>query len=169
MRIGQGFDVHALEEGIPLVLGGVTIAHDKGLKGDSDGDVLCHAVIDALLGAAHLGDMGTWFRPDDPLVAGARSLGLLERAWLLVQERGFALVNLDVTVVTEVPRLADVRGQMEANLARALTVAASQISVKAKTTDQLGFLGRREGMAALAIVLLEERIIHDGGIARPPG
>jgi 2-C-methyl-D-erythritol 2,4-cyclodiphosphate synthase len=154
MRIGQGFDVHALEEGVPLVLGGVTIAHPYGLAGDSDGDVLCHAIIDAVFGAVHLGDMGTWFRADDPTVAGAYSLHLLERAWAMVRQQGFYLENLDATIVAEAPRLAPYRQAMEEKVASVLGVAADRVSVKAKTTDKLGFLGRKEGMAALAVVSL---------------
>ncbi len=158
MRIGQGFDVHALKIGVPLVLGGEAIFHPSGLEGDSDGDVLCHAVIDALLGAAHLGDMGTWFRPEDPMVLGARSLDLLEQTWTMVQGQGFSVGNLDITVVAERPRLAEFRDKMEANVAGALHTEAKYVSIKAKTTDHLGFLGRREGIAALAVVLLEERV-----------
>lgn len=157
MRVGQGFDVHALVPGIPLILGGVAVPHASGLKGDSDGDVICHAAIDALLGAAHLGDMGTWFRPNDPGVQGARSLDLLAKAWMLVREKGFSLGNLDVTVVAQRPRLSGFREAMEASLAGVLGVEPDRVSVKAKTADHLGFLGRLEGIAALAVVGLHQR------------
>ncbi len=157
MRIGQGFDAHALVRGIPLVLGGVPIVHERGLAGDSDGDVLVHAVMDALLGAAHLGDMGTWFRSDDAEVRGARSLLLLKKVWSMMEQKGFQLESLDATIVAERPRLFEFRLDMERNLSEVLKADPQRISVKAKTTDGLGFAGRGEGMAAYANLLLHER------------
>lgn len=155
MRIGQGIDVHPLRLGRPLVLAGVTIAHDRGPDGDSDGDPLSHAAIDAILGAAHLGDMGCWFTATDPAVRGARSLDLLKIAWNQVRALGFRLENLDATVVVQSPRLAPYREAMEDSLAKVLETGRPSISVKAKSTDHLGFLGREEGILATVVVLLE--------------
>lgn len=157
IAIGQGVDVHRLGPGRRLVIGGVEIPYNLGLVGDSDGDALTHALIDALLGAAHLGDMGRWFRRGDPSVMGASSLDLLARADRLVRERGWRMANADATVVAEAPRLAPHRAAMEENLARVLAVDAERVSVKAKSADGLGLIGRGEGIGAIAVVLLERR------------
>jgi 2-C-methyl-D-erythritol 2,4-cyclodiphosphate synthase len=153
-RVGAGFDVHALEEGVPLVLGGVAIDHPRGLAGHSDGDVLAHALTDALLGAAGLEDIGALFPSTDPKLADADSLDLLAQAWERIRADGWKLANADVVLVGEEPRLAPHRGEMRRRLAAALDVDAELVAVRATTTDGLGFTGRREGLAAQAVALL---------------
>src|SRR5262245_42520542 len=153
-RVGTGFDAHALEEGVPLVLGGVRVEHPRGLAGHSDGDVLAHALTDALLGAAGLEDIGALFPSDDPKLAGADSLELLAQAWKRIQENGWQLANADVILVGEAPRLAPLRDEMRRRLAEALGVDPELIAVRATTTDGLGFAGRGEGLAAQAVALL---------------
>lgn len=153
-RVGTGFDAHALEVGIPLVLGGVRIEHPSGLAGHSDGDVLAHALTDAVLGAAGLEDIGALFPSNDPAHKDADSIELLREAWSRVQEGGWELVNADVVLIGEEPRLAPHRDEMRARLASALGVDASLVAVRATTTDGLGFTGRREGLAAQAVALL---------------
>ena len=153
-RVGTGFDAHALADGVPLVLGGVRIDHPRGLAGHSDGDVLAHALTDALLGAAGLEDIGALFSSDDPALAGADSLELLARAWEHVQRAGWRLGNADVVLIGEEPRLAPHRDEMRRRLARALDVEAELVAVRATTTDGLGFTGRGEGLAAQAVALL---------------
>ena len=153
-RVGTGFDVHALEEGVPLVLAGVRIDHPRGLAGHSDGDVIAHALTDALLGAAGMEDIGSLFPSDDPAYAGADSIALLARAWGSVQEAGWELANADVVLIGEEPRLAPHRAAMRARLAAALGVGPELVAVRATTTDALGFTGRREGLAAQAVALL---------------
>jgi 2-C-methyl-D-erythritol 2,4-cyclodiphosphate synthase len=153
-RVGTGFDAHALEEGVPLVLGGVPIDHSRGLTGHSDGDVLAHAFTDALLGAAGLEDIGALFPSDDPAFAGADSLGLLAQAWERVRADGWRLANADVVLVGEEPRLAPHRDEMRRRLAGTLGVEPELVAVRATTTDGLGFTGRREGLAAQAVALL---------------
>jgi 2-C-methyl-D-erythritol 2,4-cyclodiphosphate synthase len=153
-RVGTGFDAHALEEGLPLVLGGVRIDHPRGLAGHSDGDVLAHALTDALLGAAGLEDIGALFPSSDPKLAGADSIELLARAWERVQADGWQLANADVVLVGEEPRLAPHRDEMRRRLAGALAVDSGLVAVRATTTDGLGFPGRREGLAAQAVALL---------------
>ena len=155
MRTGIGYDVHAFEAGRPLILGGVRIEHDGGLGGHSDGDVLTHAVIDALLGAAALGDIGQHFPAGDARWKDANSLDLLRRAIQLVRAAGFRVINTDATVVAAVPKLAPHIDAMRVALSEALGVDRSAVSVKATTTDGLGSLGRGEGIAALAIALLD--------------
>ena len=155
MRIGLGVDAHALVEGVPLVLGGVELESERGLAGHSDGDVIAHALIDALLGAAGLGDIGSLFPSDEPEWEGASSLDLLARAYGQVREAGWALANADCVLVGEEPRIAPVRGAMQARLAGALDVEPGLVTVRATTTDHLGFTGRGEGLAALAVALLE--------------
>ncbi len=162
IRIGTGFDAHQLVPGRPLLLGGVEIPHSSGLEGHSDGDALMHAVIDALLGAAALGDIGTHFPPGDPRYAGADSGGLLRQIADLLREQGWNTVNVDCTIVAERPRMAPHILAMRNNLAAALAVPAERISVKATTTDGLGFTGRGDGIAAMAAVLIEE---NSGGRA----
>ncbi|MBA3433780.1 MAG: 2-C-methyl-D-erythritol 2,4-cyclodiphosphate synthase [Actinobacteria bacterium] len=154
LRIGLGVDAHAFEDGIPLVLGGVVVEHPRGLAGHSDGDVVTHALIDALLGAADLGDIGAFFPSDDEQYRGASSLDLLWKAYREVRDAGWRLVNADCVLIGEEPRVAQIRGEMSERLAGALGVGAGQVSVRATTTDGLGFTGRREGLAAQAVALL---------------
>jgi len=154
-RVGTGFDAHALEEGVPLVLGGVRIDHPRGLAGHSDGDVLAHALTDAVLGAAGLEDIGALFPSGDPKLAGADSLQLLAHAWAEVQALGWELANADAVLVGEEPRLAPHRDEMRQRLAAALGVDPELVAVRATTTDGLGFTGRGEGLAAQAVALLK--------------
>ena len=154
MRIGQGYDVHPLAAGRRLVLGGVEIAHERGLDGHSDADVLLHAVADAVLGAAGLGDIGTHFPPSDERWRDASSLDLLARVAELAHERGWRTVNVDATVIAERPRLAPHVPQMRERIAGCLGVAEDAVGVKATTNERLGALGREEGIAALAVALL---------------
>jgi 2-C-methyl-D-erythritol 2,4-cyclodiphosphate synthase len=153
-RVGIGVDAHALEAGVPLVLGGVEIASERGLAGHSDGDVISHALIDALLGAAGLADIGAMFPAGADEWKGASSLDLLGRAYGAVRELGFELVNADCVLIGEEPRLAPHRLEMRARLAGALAVDEGRIAVRATTTDGLGFTGRGEGLAAHAAALL---------------
>ena len=157
LRVGIGVDAHGFADGIPLVLGGVEIPFARGLAGHSDGDVIAHALIDALLGAAGAGDIGTLFPSDDARWRGASSLELLARAYAEVRDAGYELVNADCVLVGEEPRLAPHRDAMRARLAAALAVDAERIAVRATTTDQLGFTGRREGLASVAVALLGKR------------
>jgi 2-C-methyl-D-erythritol 2,4-cyclodiphosphate synthase len=155
LRVGTGFDAHAFADGVPLVVGGVTFpAATRGLAGHSDGDVLAHALTDALLGAAGLADIGALFPPGDPQWKGADSLDLLRRAYADVRAVGWELVNADVVLIGEEPRVAPHRLEMRARLAEALGVEPEQLAVRATTTDGLGFTGRREGLAAQAVALL---------------
>ena len=156
LRIGMGVDAHALEPGVPLVLGGVSFDSPRGLAGHSDGDVIAHALIDALLGAAGLGDIGTLFPPDDPELKGVSSLKLLREAYLQVRQAGYVLVNADAVFIGQKPRIGPVRAEMQTQLAAALDLDdPTRISVRATTTDRLGFTGRGEGLAAQAVALLE--------------
>jgi len=153
-RTGQGFDVHAFEAGRPLILGGVRLEHPQGLAGHSDADVLAHAVADALLGAAALGDIGRHFPDTDPAWAGADSIALLGRVGRLLAERGWRVVNVDATIIAQTPRMAPHLPEMARRLAGAMAVAPGQVNVKATTTERLGFTGRGEGIAALASALI---------------
>jgi len=153
-RVGIGVDAHAFSEDARLVLGGVELSGEAGLVGHSDGDVIAHALVDAVLGAAGLGDIGAFFPSGDPQWAGVSSLLMLERAYEAVREAGFELVNADCMLVGERPRIADRRREMEKRLAGAMGVAPERVSVRATTTDGLGFTGRGEGLAAHAVVLL---------------
>ena len=155
MRTGIGYDIHPFEQGRPLVLGGVTIPHEAGLAGHSDADVLAHALIDALLGAAALGDIGRHFPPDDPSYRDANSLDLLRRAVELVAEAGYRAVNVDATVIAEAPKLSPHIDAMRAALAGALGLDVGAVSVKATSSERLGPVGRGEGIAALAVALLD--------------
>ena len=155
MRIGQGFDVHALVEGRKLIMGGVEIPHHLGLLGHSDADVLLHAICDALLGAAALGDIGRHFPDSDARYKGIDSRALLRHVAGLLAEQGFRVVNLDATIIAQAPKMAPHIPAMVANIAADLGVALAAINVKATTTEQLGFTGRGEGIAAQAICLLE--------------
>jgi len=156
MRVGIGYDIHPFEDGRPLILGGVEFLGEAGLVGHSDADVLLHAVIDALLGAAGLGDIGRHFPPDDPLWKDASSLDLLSRTLALVLEAGFAVENVDATAIAERPRLAPHIPAMRKHIADALGIEAGRVNVKATTHEGLGALGRGEGIAAMAVVLLRE-------------
>jgi 2-C-methyl-D-erythritol 2,4-cyclodiphosphate synthase len=152
-RIGIGVDAHALEEGVPLVLGGVALDHPRGLAGHSDGDVLAHALTDALLGAAGLGDIGALFPSDDDRYRGADSIELLREAYGHVRNAGWSLVNADCVLVGEEPKISPHRDRMRERLSEA--VGGAEVNVRATTTDHLGFTGRSEGLAAHAVALLE--------------
>jgi 2-C-methyl-D-erythritol 2,4-cyclodiphosphate synthase len=154
VRVGLGVDAHALVEGVPLVLGGVELESERGLAGHSDGDVIAHALIDAILGAAGMGDIGSLFPSAEAEWEGASSLDLLSRAYAQVREAGFELANADCILVGEEPRIAPVRGAMQARLEEALGVDPGSVTVRATTTDRLGFTGRGDGLAALAVALL---------------
>lgn len=156
-RIGHGYDVHRLTQGRALILGGVNIPYDKGLLGHSDADVLTHAVMDALLGALALGDIGQWFPDKDPAYQGANSLGLASRIADELERQGYAIGNIDATVLAQNPRLAPYIPEMRNNLARALHISPSQVSVKATTEEHLGFTGSGQGIAAHAMCLVFER------------
>ena len=155
MRIGMGFDVHRLAPERKLVLGGVEVPFELGLDGHSDADVLTHAVIDALLGAARCGDIGRLFPDTDPAYKGISSLLLLERAMQAVRQNGAGVVNVDAVLMAQAPKLAPFVPRIEESLARTMGVGADQVSVKATTTERLGFVGREEGMAAQAVALVE--------------
>ncbi len=155
MRIGEGFDVHALVEGRPLIIGGVTIPFEKGLAGHSDADVLLHAIGDALLGAAGLGDIGRHFPDSDPKYAGADSRALLREVGSMLAQSGFSVGNIDSTIIAQQPKMAPFISEMVANIAGDLHVDPDNVSVKATTTERLGFTGRGEGIAAKAIALLK--------------
>ena len=156
MRIGHGYDVHALVEGRDLILGGVKIPHRVGLDGHSDADVLLHAVSDALLGAAGLGDIGRHFPDTDPKYKGADSLKLLEIVGQKVAAAGYRISNIDVTMIAQKPKLKDHIPQMAANIAAAVKIDVSRVNVKATTEEHLGFTGREEGLSCHAVCLLEE-------------
>lgn len=157
MRIGHGFDVHAFGDGDYVMLGGVRIPHDRGLRAHSDGDVVLHALCDALLGAIAAGDIGTHFPDTDPQWRGADSRSLLEAVVGMVHDRGLGVANADLTVVAQAPRLQPYVETMNRRIAETLHVDSSQVNVKATTTERLGFTGRGEGIAAYAVVLLLAR------------
>ncbi len=156
MRIGHGYDVHRLVEGRDLILGGVKIAHKTGLDGHSDADVLLHAVSDALLGAAGLGDIGRHFPDTDPKYKGADSLELLRVVGEKVAAAGYRISNIDVTLIAQKPKVKDYIPQMQSNIASVLDLRVDRVNVKATTEERLGFTGREEGMACHAVCLLEE-------------
>lgn len=156
VRVGIGLDAHAFSDDVALVLGGVDFPGERGLAGHSDGDVVAHALIDAILGAAGLGDIGELFPSGDPQWLDATSIRLLQRAYEVVRGAGWALVNADCVLIGEEPRIAPVREAMRARLAGAMGVELERIAVRATTTDQLGFTGRGEGLAAQAVALLEK-------------
>ena len=156
MRIGHGYDVHRLVEGRDWILGGVKIDYEKGLLGHSDADVLLHAVSDALLGAAGLGDIGRHFPDTDPKYKGADSLELLREVYRKISEKGFRVGNIDVTMIAQKPKLKDFIPQMRENIAAAVNVSPDRVNVKATTEEKLGFTGSGEGMACHAVCLLEE-------------
>ena len=155
-RVGIGFDAHAFADGVALVLGGVEIESRRGLAGHSDGDVIAHALIDALLGAAGLGDIGSLFPSDDPQWEGASSLDLLRRAAEQARAAGWELMNADCVLIGEEPKIAPLRARMRDRLAEACGVASERVNVRATTTDRLGFTGRGEGLAATAVALLRD-------------
>ncbi len=154
MRIGQGYDVHRLVEGRKLILGGVTIPYELGLLGHSDADVLVHAVMDALLGAAALGDIGQHFPDTDPQYKGISSIALLKEVGALLEREGYVIENIDATIIAQRPKLAAYRPQMAENMAEALHLQVNQVSVKATTEEGLGFTGSGEGISAQAVALL---------------
>lgn len=156
LRIGQGYDVHRLTEGRRLILGGVDIPWERGLLGHSDADVLTHAVMDALAGAAKLGDIGALFPDTDPRYAGADSVGLLREVTALLRERGYSVVNVDAALIAQRPKIAPYRRQMEEKLAGAMGIDAEQVNVKATTEEGLGFTGSLQGISCHAVCLLEE-------------
>ena len=157
MRIGQGFDVHALVAGRKLIIGGVEIPHDRGLAGHSDADVLLHAICDALIGAAGIGDIGTHFPDTDPQYRGADSRVLLRAVKELLAAKSLRVVNVDTTIIAQAPKMAPYVGRMRANIAADLGIEVGEVNVKAKTAERLGALGREEGIAAEAIALVTSR------------
>lgn len=152
----MGFDAHALTEGCPLMLGGVKIPYSMGLAGHSDGDVLAHAIIDALLGASGIGDKGTYFPSSDPTYLNASSLNLLSQTIQLVNDRGWRVINVDATIIAQIPYLRPFMESMKTNIGEILNTSIETVSIKATTTDHMGFVGRAEGIAAQAVVLLEK-------------
>ena len=154
IRIGQGFDVHKFEEGRPLIIGGMTIPHDKGLTGHSDADVLLHTITDAALGAIAEGDIGRHFPDTDAEFKDADSAVLLEKIWTLVEDRGYKLGNIDCTIIAQKPKMAPYIEVIRKRIAELLKADISQVNVKATTTEQLGFTGREEGIASMATILL---------------
>lgn len=155
-RTGIGYDVHPLRDGLPLVLGGVTIPFPRGLEGHSDADVLLHAIMDALLGAASMGDIGTHFPPGDSRYKGISSLLLLKEVSIILKGAGFAVNNIDSVVVAQAPRLSPYLAAMRQNIAAALNIDEAAVSIKATTTEKLGFIGQQEGMAAYAVAMLSK-------------
>ncbi|MGB2855152.1 MAG: 2-C-methyl-D-erythritol 2,4-cyclodiphosphate synthase [Dehalococcoidia bacterium] len=155
MRIGIGYDAHRLTRGRPLVLGGVEIPFEQGLEGWSDADVVVHAIIDALLGATALGDIGSYFPANDPSYEGISSIVLLDRTRNLLSEHGWRISNIDATIVAERPPLHPYIDQMRQNISQALSISKSQVGIKATTTEGLGFTGREEGIATYAVALLD--------------
>ncbi|MEW9502692.1 2-C-methyl-D-erythritol 2,4-cyclodiphosphate synthase [Jeotgalibacillus marinus] len=154
-RIGQGYDVHQLTEGRPLIIGGVTIPHEKGLLGHSDADVLLHVVADAALGAIGAGDIGKHFPDNDPAFKGADSGKLLQHVWDLVKKEGYILGNIDCTIIAQKPKMAPHIESMRTRIAELIEASPAQVNVKATTTEKLGFAGREEGIAAQATILLQ--------------
>lgn len=155
MRIGQGFDAHRFVSGRELVLGGVKIPHDKGLAGHSDADVLLHALCDALLGAANMGDIGMHFPDTDPAYKDIDSLELLKKTWGMVGEKHPAIINIDATLLAEVPKIAPYSASMREKIASALEISEDIVNIKATTLEGLGFVGRKEGIAAMCVVLID--------------
>lgn len=154
IRIGLGYDIHRLVTGRKLILGGIEIPFDRGLDGHSDADVVSHATIDALLGAASLGDIGSHFPDDDPAYKDAESIGLLEKTRAMIGEKGYSVGNIDVTIIAEKPRLAPYITEMKHRMAKAVGISADDISIKATTNEKIGAIGRGEGIAAFSVALL---------------
>lgn len=176
MRIGTGYDVHKLVEDRELILGGVKVEHELGLLGHSDADVLLHAIMDALLGAAALGDIGKHFPDTDDKFAGISSLKLLEEVKMLIEKKGYMVGNIDATIIAQRPKLRPYIEQMEANVANTLGIAIDQVNIKATTEEHLGFTGREEGISAQAVCILESFLeasmmvaSSDGGCSRCQG
>lgn len=165
MRIGQGFDVHALVEGRPLIIGGVTIPFDRGLAGHSDADVLLHALCDALIGAAGLGDIGRHFPDTDPRYQGIDSRELLRAVMRLLRERNYGVVNVDATIIAQAPKMAPHIPVMCSNIAADLGLPVDAVNIKAKTAEKLGFVGRGEGIIAEAVALITGNVVTPGGTA----
>ncbi|MFC7678176.1 2-C-methyl-D-erythritol 2,4-cyclodiphosphate synthase [Paenibacillus sp. GCM10028914] len=159
IRVGHGFDVHQLVEDRPCIIGGVTIPYEKGLVGHSDADVLLHAITDAILGALGLGDIGRHFPDTDPSFKGADSLKLLEQVWEMAKEKGYRLGNIDSTIIAQKPKMAPYIPEMTTIIAKALEAEEAQVNVKATTTEQLGFTGRGEGIAAQSVVCLVQGML----------
>lgn len=157
IRVGQGFDVHKFEEGRPLIIGGITIPHERGLAGHSDADVLLHTITDAALGAIAEGDIGRHFPDTDQAYFNADSAVLLEKIWALVDERGYRLGNIDCTIIAERPKMSPHIETIRARVAELLQADISQVNVKATTSEKLGFTGREEGIAAMATILLQKK------------
>ncbi|HOU73690.1 2-C-methyl-D-erythritol 2,4-cyclodiphosphate synthase [Tenuifilum sp.] len=155
-RIGFGYDVHQLQQGLPFWLGGVQIEHTKGSLGHSDGDALIHAICDAMLGAANLGDIGVYFPDTDPSLKGIDSKILLRKTMDIIAQKGYTIGNIDSTICLQRPKVKDYIPKMQAELAKALDIEPQQISIKATTTEKLGFVGREEGVSAYAVVLLRK-------------
>jgi 2-C-methyl-D-erythritol 2,4-cyclodiphosphate synthase len=154
IRIGLGYDIHRLVTGRKLILGGIEIPFDRGLDGHSDADVVSHATIDALLGAASLGDIGSHFPDDDPAYKDAESIGLLQKTRAMIGEKGYSVGNIDVTIIAEKPRLAPYITEMKHRMAKAVGISADDISIKATTNEKIGAIGRGEGIAAFSVALL---------------
>lgn len=154
-RVGIGYDVHPFVEGRPLILGGVEIAHSRGLKGHSDADVLCHAIADAVLGAMGQADIGYFFPPGDPTIAGISSLMILAKCAAIAEEQGMRLNNIDATLIAETPRVMPHAALMKQRIATALKIEPNQVGIKATTNERLGFVGREEGIAAMAVASVE--------------
>ncbi|MGM9988770.1 MAG: 2-C-methyl-D-erythritol 2,4-cyclodiphosphate synthase [Bacillaceae bacterium] len=157
LRIGQGFDVHQFAEGRPLIIGGITVPHDKGLLGHSDADVLLHTISDACLGAIGEGDIGKHFPDTDPAFKDADSAILMEQVWKLVEDRGYELGNLDCTIIAQRPKFRPYIDEMRKRISELLHTSIENVNVKATTTEKLGFTGREEGIAAQAVVLLKKK------------
>ena len=155
MRVGIGYDIHRLVKGRPLILGGVPIAHQKGLLGHSDADVLVHAICDALLGAAGLGDIGLHFPDTDPQYKDISSLKLLSKTGSMLAEKGYRILNLDTIIFAEAPKLGSYRSEMQISIAKAMNMAADGINIKATTTEGLGVIGKGEGIGAMCVALIE--------------
>ena len=155
MRVGIGYDIHRLVEGRPLILGGVSIAYEKGLLGHSDADVLVHAICDALLGAAGLGDIGLHFPDTDPQFKDISSLKLLSKTCHMLAEKGFRIINLDSIIFAEAPKLGSFRNEMQNTLAKEMNIAPNGVNIKATTTEGLGVIGKGEGIGAMCVALLE--------------
>lgn len=155
-RVGIGYDVHCFEEGRPLILGGVEIPHTRGLKGHSDADVLCHAIADAVLGSLGLPDIGFYFPPTDASIEGICSLRILEKCAALAAEKGYTISNVDASLVAEAPKVMKHASAMKEKIAAALGISPDQVGVKATTNERMGFVGREEGMAAMAVACVEK-------------
>lgn len=168
LRVGLGYDSHRFDPDRVLILGGVTIPDHPGLSGHSDGDAIAHAVIDAILGAAAAGNVGSHFPPSDDTWKNADSIGLLRRATAILRDRDFSVVNVDVTVICETPKIGRYSQAMRDTLADALDVTPGQVSVKGKTNEGMGWIGQREGLAVHAVALIEGNVPHDAGAAETP-